>query len=119
MNKNSQPFETREHDLTGYAALDLNNKDDFNSFAARIAGYEPARFSPVAIKVFAENQEVIVTLYALDRSAELKAGDEKTLPVKKFKLRMDWGLFLSQIKRFDLIVSDGVHQIADMVVTNK
>lgn len=118
--KPQQPFEKREHGLTGYATLDFHKKEDFNVFAANIADYNPDRFDPVALKLLASESQVIVTLYALDKSAREKEGyPDKKLPVKKFKLEMAYREFMLYIKHFDLIVSNEAYSIADIVVINK
>ncbi len=115
-----QPFEKREHGLTGFASLDFHKKEDFNVFAANITGYNPDRFDPVALKIMASESAIIATLYALDKSAREKGSypDDK-LPVKKFKQEMEWKQFMSYIKHFDLVVSNEAYSIADIVVTNK
>lgn len=115
-----QPFEKRAHGLTGSAALDFHNKEDFNVFASTITGYNPDRFDPVAIKIMATESAIIATLYALDKSArEKESYPAEKLPVRKFKMEMEWKQFMSYIKHFDLVVSDGVYDIADIVVINK
>jgi len=116
-HKNNQPFETREHDLTGYASLELKDPDSFNSFAARLAGYDTARFEPAAFKVFIQDQKAILTLYAHDK--ERNQASEDSLPVKKFKMEMDVMEFMGHISRFDFVVSDGRYEIEDMKVINK
>jgi hypothetical protein len=116
-----QPFETDGHDLTGRASLNFHEKENFDIFAAGIAGYNPDRFTPVALKIFVERNEVIVTLYALDKSKQETATNfpADKLPVKKFKLAMNWIHFLGHIKQFDLILSDGSYDLKDMLVINK
>ena len=115
-----QPFEKREHGLTGYAALDFHKQEDFNVLAANITDYNPDRFDPVALKIMASESGIIATLYALDKSAREKdTYPDNKLPVKKFKLEMEWQQFMGYIKYFDLIVSNEAYSIADMVVINK
>jgi hypothetical protein len=115
-----QPFEKREHGLIGFAALDFQQGEDFNVLAANIADYNPDRFDPVALKVMANESGLIVTLYALDKSAqETKEYPDAKLPVKKFKKTMEWQEFIRLIKHFDFIVSNETYSIADIVVTNK
>lgn len=115
-----QPFEKREHDLTGFAALDFREKVDFNTFAAIITDYNPDRFDPVALKIWAGESSVIVTLYAMDKSAREKDQyPDETVPVKKFKMEMQWQQLMQHIQHFDIIVSNEDYSISDMVVTNK
>lgn len=115
-----QPFEKSEHDLTGVAALDFLDNEDFNVFAAKITGYNPDRFDPVALKIMASESSVIVTLYAMDKSARETAHypDDK-LPVKKFKMEMEWSELMRHIKHFDIVVSNESYSLSDMVVINK
>jgi hypothetical protein len=117
----TQPFETQGHDLSGHASLNFHDRENFNTFASKIAGYNPDRFDPVALKIFVEKNEVIVTLYALDKSAQEQSTvfPEDKLPVRKFKLVMNWTKFLSHIRQFDMIVSDGSFDLKDMVIINK
>ena len=118
--ENEQPFETRHHDLVGKAALDLRNRDDFNSFAAKFAGYDPNRFEPVALRVYVQDLTPIVTIYALDKSKqEDKSFPKDKLPVKKFKLEVDLKEFLRHIRMFDFTVSNEAYNIEDMQVINK
>lgn len=116
-----QPYEPAGHDLTGHASLNFHKKENFDLFAANLAGYNPDRFTPVALKIMVEKNEVIVTLYALDKSKQEMATDfpEDKLPVKKFKLTMNWIHFMGHIKQFDLILSDGSFDLKDMKVINK
>jgi hypothetical protein len=115
-----EPFEKRGHGLTGYATLDFHKKEDFNVFATTITDYNPDRFDPVAIKIMATKSSIIATLYALDKSAQEKESyPADKLPVKKFKIEMEWSQFMSYIKHFDLVVSNENYSLADIVVINK
>lgn len=115
-----QPFETREHSLTGKASLEFLNRESFNEFAAKMTDYNPDRFDPVALKVYAAFSGFIITLYAVDKSRQEQttASGEK-LPVKKFKMEMDAHTFLNSIKSFDLVVSDDAFDISDIEVINR
>jgi hypothetical protein len=115
-----QPFEKREHGLTGYASLEFLKNGGFNELAAAIADYNPDRFDPVALKILAGGSGFIVTLYALDKSAREKSviPDDK-LPVKKFKIEMEWQQLMQHIRQFDIIVSDEAYPISDILVLNK
>ena len=116
-----QPFETKEHSLTGKASLELLNRESFNEFAASmITEYNPDRFDPVALKVYASFSGFIVTLYAVDKSRqEQSATSGEKLPVKKFKMEMEAHTFLNCIKSFDLVVSDDAFDIGDIEIINR
>lgn len=115
-----QPFEKSGHGLTGFASLDFHKKEDFNVLAANITDYNPDRFDPVALKIMVGESTIIATLYAFDKSArEKESYPADKLPVKKFKLEMEWKQFMGYVKHFDLIVSNETYAIADMVVINK
>ena len=118
--KIKQPFERSEHDLTGMASIDLYRKDDFNSFAARFANYNPNRFDPVALRVFVQKGKPLITLFALDTyKQEQSRYPVDKLPVKKFKLALGWDDFFKYIKRFDFTVSNEAFDLKNMLVTNK
>jgi hypothetical protein len=116
MKRNKQPFDYDHHDLAGHASVDFAGKTNFSAFAEKIAGYNPLRFSPVALRMFVQKGEPVMTLYALDN---MKAKEDGKLPVKKFKLKMEWKKFFALIKKFDFTVSDGRYDLNDIVVTNK
>jgi hypothetical protein len=116
----AQLFETRGHDLTGYASIDFYDKDDFNSFAASLAGYNPNRFEPVALRVFVQKGEPLVTLFALDTFRQERSNyPANKLPVKKFRFALSWDNLFHYVKRFDFTVSNESYPIADMLVMNK
>jgi hypothetical protein len=120
MKTSDQPFETNGHALTGKASLDFVNREDFNTFALRITGYNPDRFDPVALKVFASLNNWIITLYALDKNRQQQEGAPvEKLPVKKFKMEMDSPTFLSCIRSFDLVVTNRAFDIDDIEVINR
>jgi hypothetical protein len=120
MELNEQPFETEEHDLAGKAALDLTGTDSFQAFLARTANYDPDRFDPVALKLYVEGRNPVLTLYAVDKSKQEQSNYPKDkLPVKKFKLAISWPELFGFVKRFELVVSFGSYDINNMLVINK
>jgi hypothetical protein len=116
MKKNKQPFDFDHHDLAGHASVDFAGRNDFAGFAEKLTGYNPLRYSPVALRLFMQKGEPVMTLYALDNSKKKIDGK---LPVKKFKLKMQINELFAMIKKFDFTVSDGRYDIGDIVVTNK
>ena len=120
MKKKPQHFETREHDLTGFASVELYEKD-FNLLGQRLANYNPDRFDAVALKVFVKAGKPIVTLFALDKYKQKQSSNipKNKLPVKKFKIAIEWRDLIPLVKQFDFVVSNGKYDIADMLVENK
>lgn len=119
MQKKHQPFETRQHDVTGYAALDFG-EGGFNSFACAFANYSPDRFEPVTLKISLEGGSFTLTLYALDKMKQAAATiSKKKLPVKKFKMMMKAAAFAQLIYRFAASLSYEKFNIEDMRVINK
>jgi hypothetical protein len=116
MKQSKQPFDYEHHDLAGHASVDFHGKNDFSSFAEKLTGYNPLRFAPVALRLYMQKGEPVVTLYALDNRKEKEKGK---LPVKKFKLKISMQELFSMIKKFDFTVSDGKYDINEIVVTNK
>lgn len=119
MKKTIQPYETRAHDLTGVASIDLYKKD-FNEFARGLVKYNPDRFEPVALKVNVVKGKLTLTLFALDQFKQDQSNYPKNrLPVKKFKMQVNWNDFLLRIKRFNMVVTNDSFDIEDMIVINK
>ena len=115
-----QPFDTRHHDLSGCVNIDLFNKDDFNSLAQKIAKYNPARFDPVALRMFIQRSKPVITLYALDTYQQETSSEPKNkLPVRKFKIRISWDEFINMVKRLDFTVTHGDYDLNDILVINK
>lgn len=111
-----QPFESREHDLVGYAALDLKSGQEA-FLSAVFPNYNPRRFVPVAIKVAFGKNHLTITLYAY--AAGEKPQTRDTLPVKKFKGILDIDVFASYVKHFSVSFSNDQFQIEQMRVTNR
>jgi len=115
-----QPFDTRHHDLSGCANIDLFDKDDFNTLAEKITNYNPDRFDPVALRIFVQKGKPVITLYALDTyRQESPSVPKNKLPVRKFKLKLSWDQFLSKVKRMDLTVTNDGYNLEDILVINK
>ena len=115
-----QPFETKEHDLTGSASIDFYDNDDFNSFASSLLDYNPNRIDPIALKVFVQNGEPLITLFALDTFKQEQSNyPSDKLPVKKFRLSLSWDDFFKHVKRFDFTVTNEAFDLKDMLVINK
>jgi hypothetical protein len=115
-----QPFETEGHDFSGLASLDLHDANGFYKFLATVADYDPDRYDPVAIKVFVAENHPTVTLFVVDKNEQEKNNHPKDkLPVRKLKLQLSWSELFSFVRRFDLVVSTGAYDIADMLVINE
>jgi hypothetical protein len=118
MKKKKEHFERRAHDLTGSASVDLF--EDFTLFASRLANFNTERFEAVALKVYVQKGDLVVTLYALDKFKQEENNYPKDkLPIKKFKLNLAWGDLLKHIRYFDFVVSNQAFDIEDMLVLNK
>ncbi len=107
------PNETRYNDLTGVISANLN--EDFNEFAATLAGYNPERFQAVAVKVYIANSP-IVTIYAYDRGRESN-GDN--LPVHKYKFEIPFDELFTRFKEINFTLTKGDVDIERMEVINK
>lgn len=118
--KRVQPFETREHALTGYASLDFYGKKDFSVIASQLAHYNPNRFEPVALRIYVQKNQPLTTLFAVDTFKQEQSNyPNNKLPVKKFRLTLSWDDLFKYIKRFDFTVSNGAFDIKDILVINK
>ncbi|TDN36928.1 hypothetical protein E4631_20175 [Hymenobacter sp. UV11] len=111
-----QPFETRAHDLTGYAALNFLD-GRFASFAQVFARFDPARHEPVTLKISLEAGRFTLTLYARDRlQAPPPNPSGKKLLVQKFKLVLTADAFSRHISRFAVALSNEKFNIEEMEV---
>jgi len=120
--KTEFPFETKNHSLTGHAAIDLLNEDeDLNSLAARlIDDYNPDRFDATVIRLFVQDNQPVITVYAVDKlRQEQNNYPHDRLPVKKFKMKLSFGEFLNHIKGFDFTVSNEAYDVKDILIENK
>lgn len=119
MFENEPPFETEEHDLAGYAALDFID-GNFESLAAVFPNYNPERFEPVTLKITLEAGNFILTIYAHDKTnTQQQISSSGKLPVKKFKIEMDANTFSKHIYHFAAALSFRQYDIKEMRVTNK
>lgn len=115
-----QPFETKGHDFSGMASLDLHDTRGFYRFLATVADYDPDRYDPVALKVYIVENHPTVTLFVLDKTKQEEDNYPKDkLPVRKLKLQLTWSELFSFVRRFDLVVTTGAYDIADMIVINE
>lgn len=114
-----QPFETRGHDFSGMASLDLHDQQAFYAFLSSVAEYDPDRYDPVALKIYITENHPSITLFVVDKNVQ-EAGDypKGKLPVRKLHLQLQWGELFSFIRRFDLVVSSGTYDVKDMLVIN-
>lgn len=110
--------ETSGKDLMGVVSINLNDGQDFNELGASLAGYDPANFEAVALRVFIENTP-IVTVYARDKNRDARNDGHKRMPVKKFKKEMSFDDLFFKLRQVNFTVSTGEHNIDDMEVINK
>ena len=103
------------------AAMDLYNKEDFNSLALKlIDGYNPDRFDAAALRFFIQKGSPVITLYAVDKlRQEQNNYPPEKLPVKKFKIQISLDEFLRHIKKFDLTITNNAYDVEDILVMNK
>ena len=119
MKKDSQPFETQGHDMTGNASLEFHDNATLDSFVSLIPGMDSGRFEPVALKIFLSGETPLITLYARVLDEADKPGFENKIPVRKFKSPVSWNELFRFVKSFDLIVHDGSIDFEDMEVDRK
>jgi hypothetical protein len=107
--------------IKGTITAELSPGKSLEEFCERnFHNYDPDRFEAVALRLYF-GKEMVVTLYALDRSRQEGSNyDINKLPVKKFKM-FDLSALdvLSFITEFNITLSAGNYDISDMEVTNK
>jgi hypothetical protein len=110
--------ESQGKDLMGAVSINLEEGQDFNALGASLAGYDPAHFEAVALRVFIENTPV-VTVYALDKARASRAENTDKLPVRKFKKEISFEELFSKLRLVNFTVSTGEYNIDDMEVVNR
>ena len=107
--------------ITGALTVELYPGKSLEEFCHRhFSNYDPDRFEAVAIRVFS-GKEMVVTLYALDRSRQDGSTyNLSKLPVKKFKMMNLSALdILEFVKEFNLTLAVGNYDLEDIEVINK
>ena len=112
------PHEFSYNDAAGVIGIHLDDKSDFNSLAAQIAGYDTSRFEAIALKVYISSQPV-VTIYAIDLDRRRRNPDDPKIPVHKFKKEMTLDDLFFHLRHVNFTVTSGDVDIADMEVINK
>ena len=84
-----------------------------------IPGYDPQWFSLVAIRLFS-GKEILLTIYAEDRSAGKSNLHEGKFPVKKIKTMLNSAAeLLELVSSFNFTVANPLYNIDEMEVVNK
>ena len=117
-NNITPPVETRFKDLTGNISVNFKNDVDFTKLIATEAGFNAERFEPIAIRVYLEN-EIQVTVYAIDKDRQKQGNGSGKLPVHKFKIGSDFFEIMSMIKDLNFTLSTGAYDLENMEVINK
>jgi hypothetical protein len=105
--KKKAVFAGKEHDLSGYAALDFSGIDTLGSFAVKYANCNLQLFEPLALRFFVKRRKPVITLYALDKRKQAEnVLPRRKLPIRKFKIGMSFSDFLKEIKQFDFTVAN-------------
>jgi hypothetical protein len=102
----------------GVVSINLNDGQDFNALGASLAGYDPASFEAIALRVFIENTPV-VTVYARDKFRDARNDGHEKIPVRKFKREISFDDLFFKLKQVNFTVSTGEHNIDDMEIVNK
>lgn len=118
MNGTLPHHETSGKDLMGVVSINLDNGQDFNELGASLAGYDPASYEAVALRVYIENTP-IVTVYARDRHRDARPDGHTRMPVRKFKKEMSFDDLFFKLRQVNFTVSTGEYNIDDMEVINK
>ena len=112
------PVETNFADLSGNISVNLKDQSDFKQLTSALAGFNPERFEPIAIRVFIE-KEVQVTIYAIDKNRQDNEHTTDKIPVHKFKLDSDFLKIMPMIQQINFTLTTGDHDLEKMEVINK
>ncbi len=117
METNEPPFESREHDMTGMAALDFTS-GSMQTYMQLFENYNPDRFTPVNLKLMLEGEGFTLTLYAFDNQFQSSNEEENVLPVKKFKVLVPITELPKHVSHLALVFSNEKFDISKMRVIN-
>ncbi|MBL7915308.1 MAG: hypothetical protein BWY67_00034 [Bacteroidetes bacterium ADurb.Bin397] len=119
MKNQTQPFETREHDLTGSASMDFYDDTSVSLFDTVVPGLDTNRFEPVALKLYVSGSKPILTVYALDNEAPKSDSDSDETRVRKFKVPISWTKLFRFVKSLNLVVHNKKINMEDLIVDRK
>jgi hypothetical protein len=101
-------------------SVKFRNGHPFNSFCAEhIENYDPDRFEILALRVYS-GKETYVTVFAVDRSRQENTKVVDKIPVKKFRLNIEFiADLLPYIDEWNFTLTTGSFPLSDMEVVNR
>jgi hypothetical protein len=93
--------ETRYDDLVGTLSVNFRNSEDFNAFAARVAGVDLNRYQPIGLRVYV-GHETMLTVYATEHTqAAAHRTNAGKVTVRKFKVGIPLEDLISSFRQLD------------------
>jgi hypothetical protein len=107
------------NEMQGKIAMEFD-RDAMKQLCVKyIPGYEEERYEVVAIRLYCAG-EIILTIYARDKSNSGTSLPVNKFPVKKFKKQIDSPAgFFEFVKAFNFTISAEDYDMHDMEVTNR
>jgi hypothetical protein len=106
-------------DLHGKISVTLKGDKLKELLSKYVAGFDANRFEIVAVRLFSA-QELILTVFALDKHNNNTTVHEGRMPVKKFKLEISSPLELPELaEAFNFTVCNEDYRLEEMEVINK
>lgn len=110
-----------KQEVDGKITVKFRENKSFEEFCEKIIpNYNRDRYEAIALRVY-YGAEVIVTVYALDKSRQEGSNfDKEKLPVKKFKLQgINMPEVFAFIEEFNFTLNTGNYDLEGMEVINK
>jgi hypothetical protein len=106
-------------DMQGKIAMEFDREAMKRLCSKYIPGYDDDRYEVTAIRLYCA-KEIILTIYARDKSNAGTTLPDNKFPVKKFKKQIDSPAeFFEFVQAFNFTISGGDYDMHDMEVTNR
>jgi hypothetical protein len=119
--ESTQTDSHKDEQLKGFLSLKLKKDKTLDEFCkSYFDNYDSSRFEAVAVRVY-YGKEMIITLYALDRSRQEGTNySMNKFPVKKFKKEIfSLNELASFVEEFNFTLNTGNYSLEEMEVINK
>ncbi len=110
-----------KQEVDGKITVKFRENKSFEEFCEKtVPNYNRDRYEAIALRLY-YGEEVIVTIYALDKSRqEGSAFNKDKLPVKKFKMQgLNMPEVFSFIESFNFTLNAGNYDLDNMEIINK
>jgi hypothetical protein len=120
MDKTTQTTRNVEDTMEGKLSVTFSSNASLQAFCQRtFANFDPKLHDIIAIRLY-YSEEIILTLYALDKERNKEEKEPGTLQVRKFKvIKPSLHTVASLIREFNFTITNGNYPLDQIEVINK